>query len=402
MGTITWLIHSASPIARRAVTTYFQPLVGALKLHDENDSRKEQLEEAKKAKDKVILAISKAVCYNQGAFVQYYFLASERHRALKEFMQTSPLPRDRQTVKRLTSELINFLNTEFHRSAFANFDLIHSYFSGRHSTDPRICIKGAFRSEEKDTIVSVFRDRKVGYISDADVKANTGFYRIKSTGRYFIQNNIPEAACRGQYENPRLDVAKVKKYYSPSMFHGPRKSKLSADSWAACWKDSADGSPDTTSYYKSTLIIPMTLWNNKLADTFKSLIHVQDMERTIFGFLCFDHVEPNYFKEDEDVSVGYVFADLLSLYLFARAIYTEISRTFSEAERYLDNEHIDITLEKLELALEKWNVSAKLDDYFSSKPRKTANNMLFPVDDVLRDYVKTWDSTSSRRPSEKG
>lgn len=91
------------------------------------------------------------------------------------------------------------------------------------------------------------------------------------------------------------------------------------------WKDKL--------FYKSTLIVPMTLWNNDLSEEFKELVNLDNVDRTIFGFLCFDHVDADYFDEENDVALGYVFADILSMYIFARLIYMESSKTFSDRRR---------------------------------------------------------------------
>ena len=56
------------------------------------------------------------------------------------------------------------------------------------------------------------------------------------------------------------------------------------------------------------------------------------MDRVIFGFLCFDHIDSNYFIENEDVSLGYVFADVLSVYFVSRMMYTSMSDTFKSIE----------------------------------------------------------------------
>jgi len=65
----------------------------------------------------------------------------------------------------------------------------------------------------------------------------------------------------------------------------------------------------------------MTLWNNDLSEEFKELVNLENVDRTIFDFLCFDHVDVNYFDEEGDVALGYVFADIVSMYIFARLIY---------------------------------------------------------------------------------
>jgi hypothetical protein len=60
--------------------------------------------------------------------------------------------------------------------------------------------------------------------------------------------------------------------------------------------------------------------------------------------LCFDHPKENYFDEDKDVSVGYVFADILSLYVFVRLIYTEMSKTYGKVEEFMEKEHLEVKL----------------------------------------------------------
>ena len=79
----------------------------------------------------------------------------------------------------------------------------------------------------------------------------------------------------------------------------------------------------------------MTLWNNSLSDSFKDLINISNIERSIFGFLCLDHPESGYFQEEKDVNVGYIIADLLSLYLINRLNYTDNSKTFLSVKNHL-------------------------------------------------------------------
>ena len=58
--------------------------------------------------------------------------------------------------------------------------------------------------------------------------------------------------------------------------------------------------------------------------------------RAIYGFLCFDHQQINYFNTDVDINIGYVFADILSIFLIQRLIYTEYSKTFQKAQEIIN------------------------------------------------------------------
>lgn len=79
----------------------------------------------------------------------------------------------------------------------------------------------------------------------------------------------------------------------------------------------------------------MTLLGNTLVPEFKTKFKIEEIEskndRAIYGFLCFDNHKSNYFIEDIDVSIGYIFADILSLYLIERLRYTKYSETFNIA-----------------------------------------------------------------------
>ncbi len=398
MATIDWIAHNTGDIIRRAIWAYFAPLFEAVTNRAIELPLSQQVGAASARvtdKSKTISVIRSAVCFNQGTFIEYSLLSAERHKALRKAIDSS-VP-DREHIQTLAGELINYLNMEFHKSTFENFKLLHGYFAGRHKVDPRICVKGAFRSDQKDTIVSVFRDRKVQYLSDAEVSTNSGFFSIVQTGQYFLLNDIPEAARRGNYQNSRLDPRRVKQLYATRRKEGSASTALDTPkSWKECWIDYEPGISDETPFYKSTLIVPMTLWNNELSDEFKTLAKFQKLGRTVLGFLCFDHTDTEYFNDEDDVSIGYIFADLLSIYLFVRLVYTEISETFAKAESYIEKDELLFKLEQLDLSWEKARIGAKHDRTQWALPRKTSNNKLFAIDEVLRDYGRR---ESSRKPS---
>ncbi len=88
--------------------------------------------------------------------------------------------------------------------------------------------------------------------------------------------------------------------------------------------------------YKSTLIIPITFYNNTLQEEFLSRFGMNNFERTIFGYLCFDHIETEYFNDAMDVDFGYIVADILSLYLVTTLIYTKRSTTYEHANELIN------------------------------------------------------------------
>jgi hypothetical protein len=57
-----------------------------------------------------------------------------------------------------------------------------------------------------------------------------------------------------------------------------------------------------------------------------------DVPKTpILGFLCLDHHYSDFFNESDDISIGYILADILSLYLIQQLVCTEYSGTYERA-----------------------------------------------------------------------
>lgn len=375
-------------IAVEALVEYFRPIMFFIGLFEKSisfDTERKKLLVRQQSTSAVLRAIQKSVCFNQGAYIQYTFITAEKHRRLKDTYKSSQ--RNASEISSLAKDLVDFINEKFYENSFENFKLLHAYFNARSGSSPRICIKGNFRSNNQDTVVSVFRDQKVSYNSNADIHSNYGFYNIYKTGTYFLENNIPKSAASGHYYNPRLNNSLVKKYIT-------HRKRSEVKSWSDCW---VDGHISPQSCYKSTLIIPMTLWNNKVSDEFKALINLENVDRTIFGFLCFDHTDENYFDEEHDVAVGYVFADMMSLYVFTRLVYMEISKTFKSVESWLKSNDADVAVKPLASLWKDIPPDADMANLLKFKPVKTTNNDLFQLDHDLLKFIDTLSTISSNK-----
>ncbi|WP_089724943.1 hypothetical protein [Candidatus Thiosymbion oneisti] len=365
---------------KEALSEYFRPVSYFIGFFDKTISLEERYKELKIQQVNMRIwsrVVQKAVCFNQGEYLQYAFLTAEKHKKLKDSFRETP--EDGTRIGALASELVNYINSKFYEDAYENFKFIHAYFENRSCRKLRVCIKGNFNVDNHSKVISVFRDAHVSYDSDADVEKNYGFLTIYKNGTYFLENNIPEAAAEDRYFNPRLDNDLVKQFLSGA-------SGAHAKKWEDCWTGDKE---DKSSFYKSTLIIPMTLWNNDLSEEFKKLVNLENVDRTIFGFLCFDHVEADYFDEENDVALGYVFADILSMYIFARLIYMESSKTFNFIEDCLQGKGIEINPESLSSIWKNMPQTFDVEKYLEFKPKTTKNNSLFPMDEDLIRYVKS-------------
>lgn len=290
----------------------------------------------------IISSIKAGVCYNQGEYSQFSFFASILHKALKEAFNESA---EVERLKELRLSLYEFLNRNFSRISYHNFSLIADcYKSSKEkmfSPLPRICVKACHNGKIIDLVRSDGRVRG----SEDRIESNTGFSQVNGTGRYFLCNDIPDSVRSGLYINPRINIECAKKYkkiYNDILekIHIGNLFKNKYDvEWANCWIDyKQDMSEENfSSFYKSTLIIPMTLWNSNLTDEFIELFGGSDIkiDRMIFGYLCFDNISENYFNDD-DIQIGYIFADLMSLYIINMLMYTSYSKTYKSVQRLED------------------------------------------------------------------
>lgn len=376
MESLTRRFPTTRQMIESTLHNYFQPLVDFIHYLESID-RRSSGKSARQTKEKTlrhsIEVVTRATCLNQGRYLQYAFLAAERHRALKdELARTNPDP---HAVANRSKALVEYMNSAFYRAAQENFLLLHSHFKERSKTLPRICIKGNFRLGNSDIVVTVFRDSPANYSSQSDVGQNSGFAHVQRTGKYFLDNDLFASAAADKYFNPRLDndIAKL-------LARGGQTKK---SDWIKCWKDAQNSSEA----YRSTLIIPMTLWNNQIDNEFKSAVRISDLGRTIFGYLCIDHAEANYFDEETDTKVGYVFADLLSMYLFSRAINIEVSKSYEKAESFLEERGVSFESERLDqqAVLKMGKLIESISHRF--KISDSTDNTLFSLDRDLLSYV---------------
>ena len=389
MNTLNLFCESTKSSFRSAVNSYFHPVENFKSIFKNIDVNYPERNNKNYYKH-VLSLISHAICYNQGELIQYSYTAADKHKNLKYlFHSGNAKPSD---INKLLKELVVYLNSKFFEITATNFNHLQLIYSLRSSSMPRICLKGNFKTEDKDTIVSVFRNNDVSYTSDCEIDKNTGFSRILSTGKYYLNNNIPKSVFDGEYLNPRInqDLVLNQKNKKINLLYNLSNSlnlKLGdVPLWKDFWIDSKTNN-DSRSFYKSTLIIPMTLWNNKLSKEFiKNFTSSFVVDRYIFGFLCFDHIETDYFNDDLDVQVGYIFADILSIYLFMRLVYTELSKTINKIEEDLNYDFLNQILDSIEFSLDEIEVKRLNYTNFVDDIKSTSNNSLLSIDPILKKY----------------
>lgn len=300
--------------------------------------------------------------YNQEKGTDYSFLANRKHKELKEkyrFIKNiqsingSKIPEHNCIeLLALLQDLVEYLHKDFRVSAERNFDFIRHAFSHKvfRIKYPRICVKAV----KSDKILTFYRDKLSlsGIEEEFPAQLNTAFQYINNNGTYFLCNNIPKKIKNGEYKNPRIYTNDVLSEYSlPGVRANIRYRFRNVDDtkWRHCWKRDAshnDPLPYETCY-KSTLVIPISLSSrgNNISEALCEHLRIdKDTGEIIFGYLCFDHPNINYFADDEDIEAGCIFADILSQYIMQLLNFTEYSSVFQESLALLEENNFDCNI----------------------------------------------------------
>ncbi len=284
--------------------------------------------------------ISNFTCFNQGIYADYSFMSGRYHKNMKDELNRKE--RDLTTLKNHCIDLKNHLHGNFKKICEENFSKhIKYFFIGRSQYDVRMTVKGCSRD---DKIVDLFR-LHYEYATAYSPGENKGFQHVQNRGSYYLCNNIPQVAADDDYFNPRLINEKARTYVKDIQENGIAQDDL--DRWINCWIPNKKGDeivdPSPESCYKSTLIIPITLINNEgLSEAFRNHFKIpraprspDGIARAVYGLLCFDHREANFFIKEIDVKIGYIIADILSLYLVDLLNYMDYSDTFNDTKNLL-------------------------------------------------------------------
>jgi len=278
-------------------------------------------------------------------------------------------------IRNCFDELNDILNNHLEADLRVFTQHIRDTFEYKGGMYPRVCFKRPYQYSEKDVekIIVICRDRDTSYAKEYDLNKNTGFKFVNNTGNYFICNDIPMAISEEQYNNPRLEQNNLatfrmeyNKYNHVLMkillkFHIVSKSSLDR-AWKSAWRDFNTEYVKDVDCYKSTLIIPITLSKNALSAEFVQEFFPTASRNLVFEFLCFDYHETDYFDENVDTSIGYIFADMISYHFLTHYCHTNLVTSYERARETLD-------------ADEKGSTRSR-DEF--SRPLQTANRTARP------------------------
>ncbi|MCT7610378.1 hypothetical protein N5U14_05930 [Aliarcobacter butzleri] len=255
--------------------------------------------------------LQKFNCYNQKNIIKFEYVLSQKHKKLKDYFNNNK--NDEDYLSKLKEMHDEFFFESFYmmQGIFEeNYILIDEIFQSMNNSAsaPRMSIK----SISQDVVVEIYKSHSKDFnFRVIKISDNTAFDNILNDNKkYFFSNDLEKLFLEKKYKNPRLNIELMEKLKSKEI------------TWEECWVKYKLQDKSSNSY-KSTVVIPMAIRSEDkdkehpefYENFFKNVNHSKN-SRTIWGFLCFDHKNRKYFINEEDiVSLGYIFADILSLYL---------------------------------------------------------------------------------------
>jgi len=308
----------------------------------------------------IVSVINEGICELQGTFAQYFLIASEKHKQLRQIVTTyKKLEEGKRSsyvdnINEKYKNLIDYLNTELDKASQITEKYLLKYFDGQSKYPPRFCVKIPY-GKHGENIIDFYR-KSYCPIQSFKVEDNTAFLHFKQTGKFYVCNNIPEAIKKGEYKNLRINIESVKSSYSQPNFvkkiwylltEQPEHDEV----WRGFWSQNEE-SLTSEYFYKSTLVIPMTLINTPLSFEFYDIFFddisdsrdktsiTEKYKKLAFGFICIDHRHTEYFYPEIDVRIGYIFADMLSLFFIIRRLFINRSNSFKYAKAIVEKENV--------------------------------------------------------------
>ncbi|BDM83581.1 hypothetical protein [Acaryochloris marina] len=290
---------------------------------------------------------------NKDFQINYVLGAYKRHKDLENYL----LHLDKQSNKKLSkaefdelSKLYKDLESYHLRNiseiVHTNFDFILKYFGKRsRKYKPRTSIK--IINDKK--VSTIFRNYSIGIYQEIpeDIDDNFEFIHCRQR-RTILFSDIPLAISTNKYENPRINKPAAIEYYNDlRSFPGKKilKKLISPTpdyAWRDCWLPYGTGElSQMNSCYKSTLVTSIVLFENNLEiEALKFLKNSRNnswSKGILFGFLCFDHPEVNYFKRIKDENMAIFFADILCPFFVYFDLYGTISPVAINAQKLINS-----------------------------------------------------------------
>lgn len=285
--------------------------------------------------------LRKAICEFQLEYTNYHFTSSLAHMDFKESYGTE---NENQNYVRMSQCLESGFKVVEGKIA----SQVQNYFvkTRKSSIPPRVGIHLITQDDDVVDIV-MLESSKNPQSSPKKITDYTAIEEVISTGRPYLENNIPSRIKNNNnYKHKGISRGKVIEHYNQPLSdlkfitrRNANDSKIDEE-----WASMASGlktNEEIRSLYKSHAVVPITFRRhaekNMLQDQVVDVLNLKDCGRSILGLLFVDHPHTYYFDDKEpncfdntDINALVVFADIISLVMITKLMYTQGSRTCSD------------------------------------------------------------------------
>lgn len=289
--------------------------------------------------------LRKCICDFQLRYANYKFGASRMHMILKESSSnhSSELFTHHEKLTEFVEKGLKTMCGDISQAIQDYFSLTHN-----HKAKPRVGIHAV--NEQNDVIDLIMLPSGANNLYKK-IEDYIVFYSIQSTGLPYLENHLPKAAkYKDDFYHGGLNVDKIKasykmkqmdkKVFSRFINNFYKKERVDSE-----WNNMKSIKDNTTKpLYKSSIAVPITFRAHadkaKLDSHMTETLGIPNEGRSILGFVCADHPATYYFDdgpvetyENIDINTLYIFADMISLVMVAKWMYTDGSRTYRSIEQ---------------------------------------------------------------------
>ena len=279
--------------------------------------------------------------------------------------------------------------------AFNLNKLVQDYFNGRSKRyKVRCTIKQFMNNEEDEDKFEVFNvltpDENSKLYHDENSAFKYIFDRVNHHADVsYISNDIISETAQGLYYNKRIDKNCTEKYWEEHekddhiIKHLWRKSinklnKLSGMEiehinlkWFHCWSGYNNLVPHIDDCYQSTLVLPITMKTSLITAELRMSLNIKpETNVLILGFLCVDHPEKGFFKDDDDTSaMKNIIKDLSTVFYSAMKVQFD--------QQYISAEQI-----------QKAVANKKFDEYIRTIDDESMGISVIPIEAIENEPIK--------------
>jgi hypothetical protein len=254
------------------------------------------------------------------------FKAADKFTAVRQKAQARHVRinhhREIDAVVDAAKRLTGYIGERMHQICEPNFRDLLTYFQLRGASSlPRISVKGFWPTpgdKDQERKITSLYSTAANPRESSSMKSSSTFQAVFETGRYRLVNDVPAETAKGTYRSSRFDPKRLELYRADPQNYPFEKCFIDYES------------APLSKFYRSSLVVPISLkMNEELSEDFKNswknrFAHELNSSNThglegrmVFGFLCLDHIDTNFFKDpaldSTDINMAYYFADILSL-----------------------------------------------------------------------------------------